>query len=151
MNKPPYDPEALPPDLRRLLPNNYQSPSVQTKSTSALQSEKIGSGLSKKVVTPQRKTKQKKQKSSAQVATLVRPQVVSPISGGLGPKRKRPHRLMGRFSKEEKETVETKAESACLSVNEFIRISTLGDHYASSLNPELRQRFDLPPFKWTGC
>jgi hypothetical protein len=80
-------------------------------------------------------------KSSAQVETLGRPQVVSPISGGLKPKRKRPYRLMGRFSKEEKERVEDRAYAALVSVNEFIRLSTLGANYASSLDPELRQRF----------
>ena len=79
--------------------------------------------------------------SYAQVETLGRPQVVSPISGGLKPKRKRPYRLMGRFSKEEKEQVEDKANTALVSVNEFIRMSTLGANYASTLDPELRQRF----------
>ena len=80
-------------------------------------------------------------KSSAQVATLVRPQVVSPKSGGLKPGRKRPYRLMGRFSKEERDRVKSKAMAARVSVNEFIRLSAMGADYASSLNPELRQLF----------
>jgi hypothetical protein len=68
-------------------------------------------------------------KSSAQVAPLVRPQVVSPKSCELKLGRQRPYRLMGRFSKEEKECVETKAIAAGLSVNEYIRATSLGPDY----------------------
>lgn len=80
-------------------------------------------------------------KSYAQVATLVRPRVVRPKSCGLKPNRKRPYRLMGRFSKEERNAVISKATAARLSVNEFIRLSTLETDYAASLNPALRQLF----------
>ena len=80
-------------------------------------------------------------KSSTQVAPLVRPPVVRPKACGLKPKRKRPYRLMGRYSKEERDTVIAKADDACMSVNEFIRISTLDDEHIPPLNPELRQRF----------
>ena len=48
---------------------------------------------------------------------------------------------MGRYSKEERDTVIAKADDACMSVNEFIRISTLDDEHIPPLNPELRQRF----------
>src|SRR5580704_15212284 len=72
-----------------------------------------------------RSTVADKPKSYAQVETLVRPQVVSQKSGGLKPGRKRPYRLMGRFSKEERKTIIIKAQTACMSVNEFIRTSTL--------------------------
>ena len=80
-------------------------------------------------------------KSYAQVATLVSPPVVRPKSGGLKPKRERPYRLMGRFSKEERNTVVGKAQAAGLSVNEFIRQSALQTDYAAALNPALRQLF----------
>ena len=80
-------------------------------------------------------------KSSTQVAPLVRPPVVRPRACGLKPKRKRPYRLMGRYSKEERDKVITKADDACMSVNEFIRISTLDDDHIPPMNPELRQRF----------
>jgi hypothetical protein len=80
-------------------------------------------------------------KSYAQVETLVRPQVVSPKSGGLKPGRKRPYRLMGRFSKEERITVVGKAEAMCMSVNEYIRTTSLGANDGLALYPELRQRF----------
>jgi len=76
-----------------------------------------------------------KTKSSAQVATSVRPQVVRPKSCGLKPKRNRPHRLMARFSDTEREIVDNKAREAFLSVNEFIRASVLGDGYVSRLDP----------------
>lgn len=125
MAKPPYDPDALPPDLRKLIPQDYSRPVTEKDF----------------MVSPHCSTTPVKQKSSAQVETLVSPRVVSPKSGGLKPGRQRPYRLMGRFSEEERDTVLSKAEEACLSVNEFIRISTLGANYASSLDPELRQRF----------
>lgn len=48
---------------------------------------------------------------------------------------------MGRYSKEERDKVITKADDACMSVNEFIRISTLDDDHIPPMNPELRQRF----------
>lgn len=80
-------------------------------------------------------------KSSTQVAPLVRPPVVRPKACGLKPGRKRPFRLMGRYSKEERDTVIAKADDACMSINEFIRTSTLDDEHIPSLNPELRQRF----------
>ncbi len=80
-------------------------------------------------------------KSYAQVATLVRPPVVRPKSGGLKPKRKRPYRLMGRYSKEERDSIIVRARECCLSVNEFIRASTLDTRHIPPMNPELRKRF----------
>jgi hypothetical protein len=76
-------------------------------------------------------------KSSAQVAISVRPQVVSPKSCELKLGRRRPYRLMGRFSKEEKEGVEAKAEAAALSVNEYIRAKALGETYTPPNSVEL--------------
>jgi len=78
-------------------------------------------------------------KSYAQVETLVRPQVVSPKSGGLKPERKRPYRLMARFTEAEKEVVLGKASAARLSMNEYIRSSVLGAGYVSTVDPTKRQ------------
>jgi hypothetical protein len=75
-------------------------------------------------------------KSFAQVAPLVRPQVVSPKSCELKLRRFRPYRLMGRYSKEEKESVEAKARAAGLSVNEYIRATSLGADYKPPHDPE---------------
>lgn len=75
-------------------------------------------------------------KSYAQVATSVRPQVVRLKSGELKLGRHRPHRLMGRFSNDEKETVEAKAKAARLSVNEYIRAVSLGADYKAPHDPE---------------
>jgi hypothetical protein len=77
------------------------------------------------------------QKSSTQVATLVRPPVVSPKSGELKLGRQRPYRLMARFSKSEKESVEAKADTAGLSINEYIRATSMGSNYKSPTDPEL--------------
>lgn len=79
-------------------------------------------------------------KSYAQVATLVRPQAVSPKSGGLKPGRKKPYRLMARFTPEERKTVHDKAAAARLSINEYIRASILGPDYRPPLQPELCSR-----------
>jgi hypothetical protein len=76
-------------------------------------------------------------KSSAQVAISVRPQVVSPKSCELKLGRRRPYRLMGRFSKEEKCSVEAMAEAAALSVNEYIRAMALGENYTPPNSAEL--------------
>lgn len=75
-------------------------------------------------------------KARAQVAPLVRPQVVSPKSCELKLGRYRPYRLMGRFSEEEKASVETKAAAASLSVNEYIRATVLGPDYKPPVDPE---------------
>lgn len=80
---------------------------------------------------------QKITKSDAQVETVVRPQVVSPQSGELKLGRLRRYRLMGRFSREEKERVKASAEAAELSVNEYIRATALGAGYKPPFNPEL--------------
>jgi hypothetical protein len=88
-----------------------------------------------------RSTVSDKPKSYAQVETLVRPPVVRPKSGGLKPGRIRSCRLMARYSKEERKQVIDRAEAMGMSVNEYIRTATLGQNYASPLNPELRQRF----------
>ncbi len=78
-------------------------------------------------------------KSSAQVAPWVRPQAVSPKACVLKHGRKRPHRLMARFSEDERETVIGKAKMSSLSVNEFIRASILGAGYVSRIDPTKRQ------------
>jgi Bacterial mobilisation protein (MobC) len=80
---------------------------------------------------------QKMQKSCAQVETLVRPQVVSPKSSELKLGRQRPYRLMARFSKSEKDGVEAKAEAAGLSINEYIRATSMGSDYKPPTDPEL--------------
>jgi hypothetical protein len=80
-------------------------------------------------------------KSSTQVALTVRPRVVRPEACGLKPGRKRPYRLMGRYSKEERDSVVTRAAESCLSVNEFMRLSTLEANHIPPMNPELRKRF----------
>jgi hypothetical protein len=86
-------------------------------------------------------TKNGNTKSSTQVAPTVRPRVVRPEACGLKPGRKRPYRLMGRYSKEERDSVITRASNACMSVNEFIRLSTLEIDHIPPLNPELKKRF----------
>lgn len=78
-----------------------------------------------------------KDKSYAQVEIMVRPQVVSPKSGGLKPKRRRPYRLMARFTPEERVVVHKKAMAAQLSMNEYIRASVLGADYRPPLSTEL--------------
>lgn len=78
-------------------------------------------------------------KSSAQVESLVRPQVVSPNSGELKLGRERPYRLMGRFSASERETVLRRAKNVEMSVNEYIRTVTLGPGYTPPLPPTLQQ------------
>ncbi len=77
-------------------------------------------------------------KSSAQVESLVRPQVVSPNSGELKLGRERPYRLMGRFSATERETVFRNAKEAEMSVNEYIRTVSLGNGYKPPLSVETR-------------
>ena len=78
-------------------------------------------------------------KSSAQVATLVSPQVVSPKSCELKLGRYRPYRIMGRFSKQEKENVEAAAKAAGLSINEYVRYWLLGKKYDPTVRDELRR------------
>lgn len=77
-------------------------------------------------------------KNRTQVETLVRP-AVSPKSGELKLGRKRPHRLMGRFSDKERAVVMAKANSAGLSINEYLRASVLGSNYKPPINPALHQ------------
>jgi hypothetical protein len=78
----------------------------------------------------------KKAKSFAQVAPLVRPPVVRPEACELKLGRERPHRLMARFSDDEKAFVQRKAKTARLSLSEYIRVSVLGDVYVSTVDPE---------------
>ena len=84
----------------------------------------------------------KKEKSFAQVAPLVRPPVVRPKPCELKLGRERPHRLMARFSDDEKAFVQRKAKTARLSLSEYIRVSVLGDVYVSTVDPE-RQKLLL--------
>ena len=83
--------------------------------------------------------KEENKQSSAQVAGLVRPQVVSQTAGGLKPGRKRPYRLMARFSESEFEIVQRRATTRNLSINEYIRIQVLGQEYMSAIDPEQRK------------
>jgi hypothetical protein len=78
----------------------------------------------------------KKAKSYAQVAPSVRPPVVRPKPCELKLGRERPHRLMARFSDDEKTFVQRKAKTARLSLSEYIRVSVLGDVYVSTVDPE---------------
>ena len=69
-------------------------------------------------------------KSCAQVETCGRPQMVVHKSCGLKPViRKKPHRLIGRFSDSEREIVLKKVKAANMTVNEFIRAVALGSDY----------------------
>ena len=77
----------------------------------------------------------KKEKSSAQVAPLVRPQAVGQKAGALKRGRKSPHRLMARFSDAEKEVVQRKAKATRLSISEYIRASVLGAGYVATVDP----------------
>lgn len=75
-------------------------------------------------------------KSSAQVETLVSP----PKSGVLshdGNTKKRPNPLTIRLSSDQKALIRNKAKTAGLSINEYIKASTLGSEYRPPLNPEL--------------
>jgi len=80
-----------------------------------------------------------KPKSFTQVETLVRPQVVSPKSCELKLGRRRPYRLMGRFSKLERAAVIANAKASSLSVNEYIRSASLGSTYKPPMDQGLRQ------------
>ena len=44
---------------------------------------------------------------------------------------------MARFSKQEKDSVEAKADAAGLSINEYIRATSMGEGYKPPTNPEL--------------
>ena len=76
-------------------------------------------------------------KSSAQVATLVAPQVVQPESGELklDPKG-RSHPLGVRFSETELALVKAKAKAAGCSTNGYIRAASLGSDYKPPHDPE---------------
>ncbi|MCL2468904.1 MAG: plasmid mobilization relaxosome protein MobC [Alphaproteobacteria bacterium] len=77
----------------------------------------------------------KKTKSYAQVAPLVRPPAVRQRACELKLGRERPYRLMARFSHDEKAAVQHKAKAVRLSLSEYIRASVLGSGYVSSVDP----------------
>jgi hypothetical protein len=121
MAKPPYDPDALPPDLRAMLPNNI-SPTLNQKSV-------VTPRYDKEVVLP---------KSYAQVESLVSPQAVSPNSCGLKPKKKkRKNPLTIRLSKGEWEKIAAKAIRAGCTLNSYARAAMLGSDYTPPRDPEL--------------
>jgi hypothetical protein len=115
MTKPPYDPDKLPPDLRGLLPQN----SHRTLP-----------------VTPQGQTKPFSQKSYAQVASSVSPQVapvVAPNStAGLRPRPADRELWVShgiKLKQGELNILRTKAKGIGLSVNAYIRAKALGEDY----------------------
>ena len=83
-------------------------------------------------------------KSSAQVATLVSPQAVSPKSCELklehrndkGPKAKRRNPLTVRLSDAERAVIEAKAHAAGCSTNRYVRAAALGSDYKQPHDPE---------------
>jgi hypothetical protein len=117
MAKPPYDPDALPPDLRAMLPNNARSISNQ-----------------KSVVTPQYDKEVVLPKSYAQVESLVSP----PNPCGLKPgRKKRRNPLTIRLSKGEWEKIAAKAIRAGCTLNSYARAAMLGSDYMPPRDPEL--------------
>jgi len=143
MNKPPYDPEALPPELRKLLPNNYHPRPVQSQHYSVLSPNQTDLGSAPKAVTPECKTKQKKQKSSAQVALCVA-HSVRHKAGGLksrgrkyGSRNQKSQTLGIRFRRGELSIIKTKALLAGVDTNSYIRASALDSDYKQPMNPVL--------------
>ncbi len=116
-----YDPDALPPELRDLLPKNTSHISNQ-----------------KSVVSPSRTTKVVLPKSYAQVESMVSPQAVAPYSCGLKPKKKtRRNPLTVRLSKGEWEKIATKAIRTGCTLNSYARAAMLGSDYTPPRDPEL--------------
>jgi hypothetical protein len=126
----PYDPNALPPELRALLPNNSkQSGNQKNVVTPAYDKEVVLPTYDKEVVLP---------KSYAQVESMVSPQAVAPHSGGLKPKKKkRRNPLTVRLSKGEWEKIAAKAIRARCTLNSYARAAMLGSDYTSPRDPEL--------------
>ena len=124
MTKPPYDPDALPPELRALLPDNTNPTPNQNS-----------------VVTPRYDKGKVIPKSYAQVASLVSPQVspvVAPNSGGLKPRGKRRRNpITVRLSKDEWEKIAAKAIRARCTLNSYARAAMLGSDYTPPRDPEL--------------
>ena len=121
MAKPPYDPDALPSELRALLPNNT-SPTPKQKS----------------VVTPRYDNGKVLPKSYAQVESMVSPQAAAPYSCGLKPKKKKrrnPHTV--RLSNGEWEKIAAKAIRAGCTLNSYARAAMLGSDYPPPRDPEL--------------
>ena len=129
MAKPPYDPDDLPPDLRKLIPNYLHSTPTPPKSYSAVSPEQ-------KVVTPQCQTKQVSQKSYAQVASSVSPQV-APVVAPNSTAGLRPRPADGelwvpygvKLKRGELNILRAKAKGLGLSVNAYIRAKALGEDY----------------------
>jgi predicted HicB family RNase H-like nuclease len=128
MTKPPYDPDKLPPDLQKLIPQDYRRP--LPKKTYVVTPSSM--------VTPRCQTTPVKQKSYAQVESLVSP----PNSGGLKPmRRKRRNPLTVRLSDSDRENIKQKAEAAGCTLNAYVRASLLGSDYKAPKDPELVQAF----------
>ncbi len=121
MAKPPYDPDALPPELRALLPDNTSPTSNQ-----------------KSVVTPRYDKGKVIPKSYAQVESMVSPQAAAPYSCGLKPKKKRRRNpLTVRLSKGEWDKIAAKAIRARCTLNSYARAAMLGSDYTPPRDPEL--------------
>jgi hypothetical protein len=121
MSQPPYDPDKLPPDLRKLLPSHSRS---------------FASHRKENVVSPQGQTKQVSQKSYAQVASSVSPQVapvVAPNSmAGLRPRPADREAWVSygvKLKRGELNILRAKAKGLGLSVNAYIRAKALGEDY----------------------
>jgi len=119
MAKPPYDPDALPPDLRKLIPS-YPHPSHKQQN----------------VVTPHGQTIQVSPKSYAQVASSVSPQVapvVAPNStAGLRPRPADREAWVSyglKLKQGELNILRAQAKGLGLSVNAYIRAKALGEDY----------------------
>lgn len=89
--------------------------------------------------TGSKKSDQSKSKSYAQVAGLVGHNSGLPNPGGLKPNRKRPFRLMGRFTGEERDIVQQRADLHNLRINDYVRAAVLGLHYRAPLSKEVRK------------
>jgi hypothetical protein len=121
MAKPPYDPDALPSELRALLPKDTNQPGNQNP-----------------VMTPRYDKGVVLPKSYAQVESMVSPQAAAPYSCGLKPKKKRRRNpLTVRLSKGEWEKIAAKAITAGCTLNSYARAAMLGPDYTPPRDPEL--------------
>ena len=78
-------------------------------------------------------------KSYAQVAPSVQRQAVSHRACGLKPENSRVSHIGIRFTTQEREFVVQQAKKSCLTLSDYIRSSSLGPGYASTIDPMKRQ------------